>query len=196
LVHALLARGHDLSGHAGAYRPGIVHRLDKDTTGLLVVAKSDAIHAALSEQIKKREIERRYVAVVRNEPTLNRFIIDAPIGRDPRHPILRAVRADGKAAVTHVKVLRRVERGALLACKLETGRTHQIRVHLAHFGYEVWGDRLYAQTPYNKPPLQLHAAFLKFQHPASGAQIACFSSPPDDFIEHDLVESGEVTDWT
>lgn len=195
LVNGLLARGQGLSAGSLSFRPGIVHRLDKDTTGLIMVAKTDASHAALADQIKRRSVDRHYVAVIRTSPEQDLFTIDAPLARDPAFPLRMKVVADGRHAVTHVKVLRRLDRGALTLCKLETGRTHQIRVHLAHYGYEVLGDRIYARPPWDAGPLQLHAAFLAFEHPSNRHRIELFVRPPNDFASHDSVTEAEVKTW-
>lgn len=195
LVHGLLARSHGLSDMAGDFRPGIVHRLDKETTGLIIVAKTDAAHAGLSAQIQARTVQRRYVAVIHGELPDPRFTIDAPLGRHPRSPLMRAVVSNGKVARTHIQSLRRMNEGLMVACRLETGRTHQIRVHLAHFGWPVLGDELYAPIKFKAGPMQLHAASLRFMHPSSGKEIAIFCQPPGDFFGHDLVTESEVNDW-
>ncbi|QYK53937.1 MAG: RluA family pseudouridine synthase [Fimbriimonadaceae bacterium] len=195
LVHGLLARSHGLSGSAGDFRPGIVHRLDKETTGLIIVAKTDAAHAGLSAQIQARTVQRRYVAVINGDLPDPRFTIDAPLGRHPRNPLMRAVVSDGKSARTHIQSLRQMNEGLMVACRLETGRTHQIRVHLAHFGWPVLGDDLYAPEKLKSGPMQLHAASLTFQHPSNGKEIALFCPPPDDFYGNDLVTESEVNDW-
>lgn len=195
LVHGLLARGTPLSGGSAEFRPGIVHRLDKDTTGLLIVAKTDAAHAALSAQIQRREVERRYVAVVGGSFEGPQFTIDAPLARDPRDPLKRAVVEGGKSARTHVRLLEHMGAGTLVSCRLESGRTHQIRVHLAHFGWPVLGDVLYAPKRLQVGPLQLHAAFLRFRHPVSGEELAIFVAPPADFIGYDKVSESQVSEW-
>lgn len=195
LVHALLGRGSELSTHAGDVRPGIVHRLDKPTTGLLLVAKSDAIHAALSDQIKRRLVDRIYVAVTRGEPTLEEFTIDAPLARNPARPLQMAIRQDGKRAVTHVRVLQRLEAGTLVACKLETGRTHQIRIHLSHFGYSVLGDQMYSQQPYDRGNLQLHATYLALAHPVTSERLEIFCPPPEDFAGYTFVTKDRLVPW-
>lgn len=195
LVHGLLARSHGLSDLGGDFRPGIVHRLDKETTGLIIIAKTDAAHAGLGAQIQARTVQRRYVAVIHGELPDPRFTIDAPLGRNPRNPLMRAVVSDGKAARTHIQSLHRMNEGLMVACRLETGRTHQIRVHLAHFGWPVLGDDLYAPIKFRPGPMQLHAASLRFQHPSTGEEIAIFCQPPADFFGFDLVTESEVNDW-
>lgn len=195
LVHGLLARGHGLSEGSEPFRPGIVHRLDKETTGLMVVAKNDKAHSGLSAQIKQHSVVRRYLVRTRQTPALDRFTIDAPVGRDPAFPLRMKVVAKGRRAVTHVRNLRRMDRGALLLCQLETGRTHQIRVHLAHYGYEVLGDPLYGLPPFTTGPLQLHSSYISFVHPRTGEQVSAFSRPPADFDGCDTVSEAEVVHW-
>lgn len=193
LVNALLARPHSLSTAGGGYRPGIVHRLDKETTGLIVVAKTDGAHVLLAKQFADKSAERRYVAVVKGCPTEERFTVNAPIGRDPHSPIKMAILAEGKDAVTHVRRLRRLDEGALVACRLETGRTHQIRVHLAAAGHPVLGDHLYAPREYRNGSMQLHAALLRFSHPATGETLSFFTPAPADFLAPDFAEA-DLTD--
>lgn len=195
LVHALLARNHGLSQEAGAFRPGIVHRLDKATTGLLVVAKTDAAHRNLSDQIQAKTAERAYVAIIRGQPTHDRFTIDAPIGRNPAYPTRMTVKRSGRSAVTHVKLLERLDEGSLVALKLETGRTHQIRVHLSEVNHPVKGDILYARESWREGPLQLHAAWLAFNHPVEGHRIGCFCAPPQDFLAWDKVSEAQLDPW-
>lgn len=195
LVNALLSRSHALSTEGGAFRPGIVHRLDKDTTGLLMVAKSDQAHRRLAEQIRTKQAERRYVAWVVGSVAPERFTIDAPIGRHPGIPSLMAVKRTGKGAVTHVRVLRAQPDRSLVALKLETGRTHQIRVHLASIGHEVLGDRQYARADWKSGPMQLHAAALAFDHPFGDERVTCWTPPPDDFGHDELLTRESVTDW-
>lgn len=195
LVHGLLAREHGLSEMAGSFRPGIVHRLDKETTGLLIVAKNDRSHAALSELIQNRLVQRRYVAVIHGELPNKRFTVDAPLGRDPRDPLKRAVVALGKPARTHVKELKRLPEGLLVGCRLESGRTHQIRVHLAHFGWPVIGDDLYAPPKLRPGPMQLHAASLQFTHPLKDQLISICAEPPEDFYGREFVTAEVVNGW-
>ena len=185
LVNALLAR-HTLSTGSAAYRPGIVHRLDKDTTGLIVVAKNDTAHRKLAEQIASKKAERRYVAVVQGELDQEVFKIDAPIARDKTNRLRMAVDPKGKTAITHIKKIGRVDAGTVIVARLETGRTHQIRIHLRSIGHPVVGDALYA-THKTDLPLQLHAAYLAFEHPTTGKRIELFIAPPEDFVGLDLV---------
>jgi 23S rRNA pseudouridine1911/1915/1917 synthase len=195
LVHALLAHcGPALSGIGGARRPGIVHRLDRGTSGLLMVAKTDAAHQALARQLKARTVERRYLALVHGRVPAAEGVVEAPIGRDPRDRLRMAVRPEGagRPAVTRYRVTERFEHPApltLLEVVLGTGRTHQIRVHLGHLGHPVVGDRTYRRR--GAPPLApelaarvaalggqaLHAAVLGFAHPRTGARLR-FEAPP------------------
>lgn len=192
LVNALLAREVQLSSAAGEFRPGIVHRLDKETTGLILVAKNDRAHASLAKQIEEKLAERRYVAVVSGDLSQDRFTIDAPIGRDAHYRVKMAVATGGKPAVTHVKRVARLDVGTLLAARLETGRTHQIRVHLRAIGHPVLGDKLYAPREFQTLPMQLHAAYIAFVHPVTGEQISLYSDPPEDFAGRDLVSRETV----
>lgn len=182
LVNVLLAHTSSLSQTAGAFRPGIVHRLDKDTTGLMVVAKTDTAHVALAKQIEGKSAERRYFAVVAGALEESRFVIDLALARSKQNRLLMAPDPEGKRAVTNGTLVSRLDAGTLLALRLETGRTHQIRVHLRAVGHPVLGDRLYAPKPYNEGPLQLHAASLAFDHPVSGERLRLFASPPEDFL--------------
>lgn len=181
LVNALLGRNTALSGVGGGFRPGIVHRLDKETTGLIVVAKTDAAHLALARQFANKTAGRVYVAVVHGDLEQERLRIEALIGRDPKNRKRMAVDPKGKPAVTHVMRLARLEKGTLVACKLETGRTHQIRVHLAAAGHPVVGDPVYGKREDAAPAMMLHAARLSFVHPASGKRMEFTKAPPGDF---------------
>ena len=182
LVNALLHHSARLSGAGGADRPGIVHRLDKDTSGVLVVAKNDAAHAALAAQFKLHSVLREYLALVRGLPRTASGTIDAAIGRHPSDRKRMSTRARvARAAVTHWRVERRLRDAALLRVRLETGRTHQVRVHLASIGHPVLGDRVYggrraAAAPLAPARQALHAAVLGFRHPSSGVELR-FESP-------------------
>jgi 23S rRNA pseudouridine1911/1915/1917 synthase len=181
LVNALLGRSHGLSSAGGDFRPGIVHRLDKETTGLLLVAKNDAAHVALARQIEKKTAERRYLAIVVGAVTPDRFTIQAPIGRDKHSRQRMAVDPLGKPATTHVKVLGSAPLGTVVAARLETGRTHQIRVHLSSIGHPIVGDHVYAPKEWREGPMQLHAAYLSFTQPRTGQTIEVYAPPPDSF---------------
>jgi 23S rRNA pseudouridine1911/1915/1917 synthase len=186
LVNALLARSHGLSTAGGDFRPGIVHRLDKETTGLMVVAKVDSAHVHLAKQIEEKAAERRYFAVVAGDVAQERFRIDAPIARDKKNRFKMAVDQHGRRAATQVLRIARLDAGYLLGLKLETGRTHQIRVHLSSLAMPVLGDAIYAPRNYQTGTLQLHAAYLSFDHPETGERIACFAPPPADFLGREL----------
>lgn len=179
LVHALAARPEfAASVAAGELRPGIVHRLDKDTSGLMVVAKTPSAHAALEAAFRAHQVERTYAAVVRGVPPAERGRVEAPLGRDPRDRLRFTVRADGRVAITHFRVLERHMHGAVLALRLETGRTHQIRVHLAHIGIPVAGDPLYG-TPEDRrcgKGQLLHSWRLRLAHPLDGTVLR-FEAP-------------------
>jgi 23S rRNA pseudouridine1911/1915/1917 synthase len=199
LVHALLAHcGADLSGIGGARRPGIVHRLDRGTSGLLVVAKNDRAHLALARQLKARTVERRYVALVHGRLPHAAGVVETAIGRDPRDRLRMAVRPTGagRPALTRYRVLERFVRPVpltLVEATLGTGRTHQIRVHLAHLGAPVVGDRTYRRRGTMPPDPDfaahvdelggqaLHAAVLGFTHPTTGASHRFEAPPPPAF---------------
>lgn len=169
LVNALLNHCTDLSGIGGIIRPGIVHRLDKDTSGVLVVAKNDLAHIALTNQLKARQMNRIYQTIVHGRPKESGRI-EGPIGRHPIQRKKMAVVANGKPAVTNYRVLEYFKQYSFLEVKLETGRTHQIRVHLSHIGYPVVGDPVYGRKK-EVVPIEgqaLHAAVLGFIHPRTG----------------------------
>ena len=184
LVNALLAHcGQSLSGVGGAIRPGIVHRIDKDTSGLLIIAKNDRAHLALSAQLKDHTLSRVYEAVAIGSLKEDRGTVDAPIGRSLRDRKRMAVVPDGRRAVTHYEVLARYPGYTYLRCQLETGRTHQIRVHMAYIGHPILGDTVYG---HKKPELGqssqcLHAGALCFRHPRDGRPILVFAPLPDYF---------------
>lgn len=182
LVNALLFRTHSLSSEGGVYRPGIVHRLDKETTGLIMIAKTDAAHRHLAAQIEAKTAARRYLAIAVGDIAEKQFTVDAPMARDPQHRLRMAIRPEGKRAVTHFIRAARVNAGTLLIAKLETGRTHQIRVHLQAVKHPVLGDPIYAAAEYRTAPLQLHAAYLAFEEPASGIRQEVFAPLPSDFL--------------
>jgi 23S rRNA pseudouridine1911/1915/1917 synthase len=200
LVNALLYQIRDLSGIGGELRPGIVHRLDKDTSGLLIVAKNDAAHRALAEMIERREVKREYLALAWDTIDEEAFTVDAPIGRHPSERQRMAVLADERLsgtrrrAVTHFTVLERMPHATALSATLETGRTHQIRVHLHYIGHPVVGDPVYgaraarhlllllppaARAAVEALPGQaLHAHRLTFPHPRTGEPLAFTADPP------------------
>ncbi len=182
LVNALLNHCPDLSGIGGVIRPGIVHRLDKDTSGLLLVAKNDYTHNNLARQLKERTLKREYLALVCGRVQPERGKIEAPIGRHPRQRKKMAVVAGGRQAITRYRLMRYYGNYSLLLIKLETGRTHQIRVHMAYLGYPVVGDPQYGHCIYGalpeiyRQPQALHARRISFIHPRSGRQLI-FSAP-------------------
>ncbi len=197
LVNALLhhCRG-QLSGINGVARPGIVHRIDKDTSGLLVVAKSDAAHEGLAAQFAAHTVHRRYIAVCAGHPSPTEGTIDARIGRSDadrkKMTVLPNNSSRGKSAVTHYKVIRRLEDADVIECRLETGRTHQVRVHCASIGHPLLGDPAYGRTPKQLRPVlerlgfarqALHAAELGFQHPLTGEMVQFRSNLPQDMAE-------------
>ena len=184
LVNALMSICKDsLSGIGGEIRPGIVHRIDKDTSGLLIVAKNDKAHLCLSEQIKNREITKKYVALVRGIIKENDATIDMPIGRSTKDRKKMAVRKDGKKAVTHFKVLQRFNGYTYLDIKIDTGRTHQIRVHLSEIGYPIVGDMVYSngKNPFGVEGQMLHAKSLDFKHPITKEQMHLEAPLPEYF---------------
>ena len=176
-----------LSGIGGEIRPGIVHRIDKDTSGLLIIAKNDKAHINLSEQIKNREITKKYVALVRGVIKENNATIDMPIGRSDKDRKKMAVRKDGKNAVTHFDVTKRYNGYTYLDIKIDTGRTHQIRVHLAEIGYPIVGDGVYSngRNPFGVEGQMLHAKFLEFKHPITG-EILKLEAPVPEYFEEVL----------
>ncbi len=187
LVNRLLAHCEDLSGIGGKLRPGVVHRLDKDTSGAMVVAKNDHAHLALARDLKARRMRKTYLAIVHGSPGDESGTVDAPIGRHPVHRKKMAVLPDGqgRSAVTHYRVLERFSGYALLEVTPVTGRTHQIRVHLAHIGLPVVGDRVYAPRA---PALgmsgqALHAASLALEHPRTRERMRFEAPLPDDMAE-------------
>lgn len=181
LVNAVLAHGKELSGAGGVGRPGIVHRLDKDTSGLIIVAKNDETHLALAKQLKEREVEKTYVALVEGVPAQAEGVIDAPLGRHPVHRKRQAVVTGGREARTHYRVVREIDGYALLEVRPETGRTHQVRVHLAAIGHPVVGDVLYGRRGATPVARQfLHAAKLSFRHPRTGERLDLEAPLADD----------------
>lgn len=186
LVNALLAHcGDSLSGVGGELRPGIVHRIDKDTSGLLIAAKNDMAHTALSAQLKDRSLSRVYDCIVHGTFKNDAGVVDAPIGRDPKNRQRMAVtEKNSRPAVTHWQVLARYGRYTYLRCHLETGRTHQIRVHMAYTGHPLLGDTVYGGRRDKGLSTQcLHARGLKFIHPRTGQPVELWTELPDWFAE-------------
>ena len=181
MVNALLQHLDQLSGIGGEIRPGIVHRIDKDTSGLLLVAKNDFSHASLSEQIKAHSVQRAYMAIVQGGMREDCGTVEGPIGRHPTDRKKMAIVPGGRDAVTHWRVLEELKGATLLECRLTTGRTHQIRVHMASIGHPLLGDPLYGpkKMPY---PVQggqlLHAFRIGFVHPRTGEEML-FEAPPE-----------------
>lgn len=187
LVNAVLAhcKG-NLSGINGVMRPGIVHRIDKDTTGALLICKNDEAHRDLAEQLKEHTIRRRYRAIVAGNLKEDEGTVDAPIGR---HPVDRKKMAinhkNGKEAVTHYRVLERFGNATYIECRLETGRTHQIRVHMSSLGHPLLGDETYgpSKNPYHLQGQALHAMILGFVHPRTGAYMEFTAPLPEYFLK-------------
>ena len=184
LVNAVLAhcKG-SLSGIGGEIRPGIVHRIDKDTSGLIIVAKNDKSHINLSEQIKNHEVTKIYTALVKGNISEDEATIDMPIGRDKKDRKKMSVTRDGKEAVSHIKVVKRYGNYTLIRVKIDTGRTHQIRVHMAKIGHPVVGDEVYSsgKNEFGVKGQMLHSTILKFKHPISGKEIMLEAPLPQYF---------------
>lgn len=183
LVNALLFHIRDLSGINGELRPGIVHRLDKDTSGLIVIAKNDAAHEELSRQIGQRTVEKTYTALVYGNVKQENGVIKTCLGRDPRDRKKMAVTPDGREAVTRYRVTKRYGDYTLLEVKIETGRTHQIRVHLKHIGHPVVGDPVYTRKKdsFGLAGQLLHSTRLKLEHPRTHQEMEFYASLPDYF---------------
>lgn len=194
LVNALLFHIRDLSGIGGVLRPGIVHRLDKDTSGLIVVAKNDDSHRALTSSWGSAEVRKEYLALVYGTPRTERGRIEKPIGRDPKNRKKMAIVATGREAVTLFTLEEQLAHVSLLRCSLLTGRTHQIRVHLKSIGHPIVGDPVYSGPQWKGIPDKkiqkllsgfqrqaLHATLLSFPHPRTGKQVSFDSPLPDDF---------------
>lgn len=184
LVNAIMAICKDsLSGIGGEIRPGIVHRLDKDTSGLLIIAKNDDAHLNMSNQIKDRQVKKIYYALVRGVVPENEATINMPIGRSTKDRKKMAVTKNGKEAVTHFKVLERFNKYTLLEVKIDTGRTHQIRVHLSEIGHPVVGDEVYSngKNEFGVKGQLLHAKSLDFKHPITGKEMHLETDLPEEF---------------
>lgn len=187
LVNGLLYHcGSELSGINGCLRPGIVHRIDMDTTGSIIACKNDAAHSCIAAQLKEHTITRRYRAICFGVLKEDEGTIDKPVGRHPTDRKKMAVNErNGKRAVTHYKVLRRFEKYTYIECVLETGRTHQIRVHMASIGHPLLGDEVYSdrKAPFKLQGQTLHAMTLGFRHPSTGEYVE-INAPLPDYFEH------------
>ena len=184
LVNAIMAICKEsLSGIGGEIRPGIVHRLDKNTSGAIIIAKNDKAHINLSEQLKNHEIKKTYIALVRGVVKENNASINMPIGRSKKDRKKMDVDKNGKEAITHFKVMKRYKDCTLLEINIETGRTHQIRVHLSHIGYPIIGDDVYSngKNRWNIEGQCLHAKELEFKHPITGKQMHIEAELPEYF---------------
>lgn len=174
LVNALMYHcGSELSGINGVMRPGIVHRIDKDTTGSLIICKNDKAHNCIAGQLKEHSINRHYFAICHGVLKEDEGTIDKPLGRHPSERKKMAVVPNGKKAITHYKVLKRFDKFTLIECVLETGRTHQIRVHMASIGHPILGDEVYSnqKSPFKLEGQTLHAKILGFKHPTTGEYV-------------------------
>lgn len=182
LVNALLYHCRDLSGINGVLRPGIVHRIDKDTSGLLMAAKNDKAHESLANQLKDHTVTRRYIALVHGVISHEKGTIDAPIGRDPKNrQQMAVVFENSKPAISHFVVLERFKEHTLVEMKLETGRTHQIRVHMKYIGHPLVGDPKYGpKNLFSIEGQALHAKTLGFNHPTTGEHLEFHAQLPDD----------------
>jgi len=184
LVNAIMSHCKDnLSGINGEIRPGIVHRIDKDTSGVLVIAKNDKAHIALADQLKEHSMTRVYIAIARGKFKDMAGVIDAPIGRNPKDRKKMGVVTSGRHAVTHYKVIKQLDDCAVLEVRLETGRTHQIRVHMTYIGHPLLGDTVYStgKNKYGFIGQALHAKTLGFIHPSTGKYMEFSSSLPEEF---------------
>ena len=186
LVNAIMNKCKDsLSGIGGEIRPGIVHRIDKDTSGLLIIAKNDKAHINMSEQIKNHEVKKTYIALVRGKTKENQATIDMPIARSNKDRTKMAVSKNGKNAITHFEVIERFLGYTLLKINIETGRTHQIRVHLSQIGYPIVGDFVYSngKNPFGVQGQMLHSSELEFRHPITGKELKLQAQLPEYFEE-------------
>lgn len=194
LVNAVMAKCKgSLSGIGGKIRPGVVHRIDKDTSGLVIIAKNDKAHIDISEQIKNREVKKTYLALVRGNIKENEAVINMPIGRSSKDRKKMAVDKKGKEAITEFKVLKRYDRFTYIEVNIKTGRTHQIRVHMAEIGYPIVGDEVYSngKNPFNVKGQMLHAKELEFVHPTTKKNVK-FEAPLPEYFKNILEELNKL----
>ena len=191
LVNGLMYYTKNLSNIGGEFRPGIVHRIDKDTSGLLLIAKTNQVHEILADDFKNKRIKREYIALLDGVFRQGSATIDAPIGRDKQNREKMAVVEDGKNAVTHMKVLKRYENYTLVNCILETGRTHQIRVHMAYIGYPVHNDPVYSKREATSFGQFLHSYKMNFVHPITKKEME-FTCPLPKYFEEFLDSLEEI----
>ena len=185
LVNAVMAHCKNLSGIGGELRPGIVHRLDKDTSGLLIIAKNDKAHLEISKQIQNRQVKKVYLALVRGTISENEATINMPIGRSTKDRKKMAVTKNGKEAITHFKVLKKFNGYTYIEVRIETGRTHQIRVHMAEIGYPIVGDMIYSngKNEFGVEGQMLHSKSLEFKHPTTGEKMHLEAPLPEYFTK-------------
>lgn len=191
LVNGLMYYTKNLSDVGGEFRPGIVHRIDKDTSGLLLIAKTNEVHEILADDFKNKRIKREYVALLDGVFRQGSATVDAPIGRDKQNREKMAVVEDGKHAITHMKVLKRYEEYTLVSCVLETGRTHQIRVHMAYIGYPVHNDPVYSKREATSFGQFLHSYKMNFVHPITKKEME-FTCPLPKYFEEFLDSLEEI----
>lgn len=190
LVNAVMAKCKgSLSGIGGKIRPGVVHRIDKDTSGLVIIAKNDKAHIDISDQIKNREVKKTYLALVRGNIKENEAVINMPIGRSSKDRKKMAVDKKGKEAITEFKVLKKYDGFTYIEVNIKTGRTHQIRVHMAEIGYPIVGDEVYSngRNPFNVKGQMLHAKELEFVHPTTKKSVK-FEAPLPEYFKNVLKE--------
>lgn len=193
LVNAVMAKCKgSLSGIGGKIRPGVVHRIDKDTSGLVIIAKNDKAHIDISDQIKNREVKKTYLALVRGNIKENEAVINMPIGRSSKDRKKMAVDKKGKEAITEFKVLKKYDGFTYIEVNIKTGRTHQIRVHMAEIGYPIVGDEVYSngRNPFNVKGQMLHAKELEFVHPTTKKSVK-FEAPLPEYFKNVLKELDE-----
>ena len=183
LVNALLYYDENIKKIGDSDRPGIVHRLDKDTSGLMLVAKSKEAYEKLTNDFKNKKVHREYLALLEGNILKNRIVIDAPIGRDRNNYQKRMITSTGKKAITHLEVLKKYKEFTLVKAILETGRTHQIRVHTKYIGYPVFNDPLYGNKKATEFGQFLHSYYIEFNHPITNKKMCFTKEPPQEFIE-------------